>query len=83
MFLVSNCIRFWFELVNQKMVEMELNKMAHLMAHLPFLVIFHLKVIVCQILIFHIFMLIKLKKPIRDMKMIKLFTWFTNLFQSY
>ncbi len=37
-------IRFGFELVNQKLIEMKILKMSHL----TYLVIFHLKVIVCQ-----------------------------------
>jgi hypothetical protein len=36
--------RFGLELVNQKMFEMKISKMAHL----TYLVIFHLKIIVCQ-----------------------------------
>jgi hypothetical protein len=37
-------IRFWFELVNQKMLEMKILKMANF----TYLVIFHLKMIICQ-----------------------------------
>jgi hypothetical protein len=37
-------IRFGFELVNQKMFKMKILKIAHL----TYIVIFHLKVIVCQ-----------------------------------
>jgi hypothetical protein len=44
MFLFLDCTRFGFELVNQEMFEMKILKMNHL----TYLVIFHLKVIVCQ-----------------------------------
>ncbi len=44
MFLFLEYIRFGFELVNQKMFEIKIQKMKHL----TYLVIFHLKVIVCQ-----------------------------------
>jgi len=44
LFLFLDCTRFGFELVNQKMFEMKIWKMSHL----TYLVIFHLKVIVCQ-----------------------------------
>jgi hypothetical protein len=43
MFTFLDCIKFGFELVNQKMFEMKICKMTHL----TYLVIFHLKVIVC------------------------------------
>jgi hypothetical protein len=43
-FLVVDCIRFWFKLVNQIFFEMEFLKIAYF----TFLSIFHLKVIVCQ-----------------------------------
>jgi hypothetical protein len=36
-------IRFGFELFNQKMFEMKIEKMAHL----AYIVIFHLKMIIC------------------------------------
>jgi hypothetical protein len=39
-----DCTRFGFELLNQKMLEMKILKMAHL----TYLVIFHLKVIIFQ-----------------------------------
>jgi hypothetical protein len=39
-----NGIKFGFELVNQKIFEMKMSKMAHF----TYLVIFHLKIIVCQ-----------------------------------
>jgi hypothetical protein len=44
MFLFLDCTEFGFELVNQKMFEMKIKKMTHL----AYLVIFHLKMIVCQ-----------------------------------
>jgi hypothetical protein len=44
MFLFLDCTRFGFELVNQKMFEMKILKMTHV----TYLVIFHLKMIVCQ-----------------------------------
>jgi hypothetical protein len=44
MFLFLECTRFGFELRNQKMFEMKILKMTHL----TYLVLFHLKVIVCQ-----------------------------------
>ncbi len=44
MFLFLECTRFGFELVSQKMFEMKILKMNHF----TYLVIFHLKVIVCQ-----------------------------------
>ncbi len=49
---------FWFELFNKKTLEMKILKIAHL----TFLVIFHLKVIVCQKYIYCILMVIGLKK---------------------
>jgi len=42
--LFLDCIRFGFELVNHKMFKMKILKMTHLTC----LVIFHLKMIVCQ-----------------------------------
>jgi hypothetical protein len=39
-----DCTKFGFELINQEMFEMKIKKMAHL----TYLVIFHLKMIVCQ-----------------------------------
>jgi hypothetical protein len=42
MFLVLNYINIWFELIIQKIIEMKILKMAHL-------VIFHLKMTICQI----------------------------------
>jgi hypothetical protein len=53
------------------------------MIHLTLYVIFHLKVIFCQIFSLPHSYGHCLKKPIRDMIIIKLFTWYTNLFQSY
>jgi hypothetical protein len=44
MFMFVDCTKFGFELVSQKMFEMKLKKITHL----TYLVIFHLKVIVCQ-----------------------------------
>ncbi len=44
MFMFLDCTRFGLELVNQKMFEIEFLKMIHL----TYLVIFHLKVIICQ-----------------------------------
>ncbi len=44
MFLFLDCTRFGFELVNQKLFEMKILKMTHL----TYLVIFHLRMIVCQ-----------------------------------
>ncbi len=49
---------FWFELFNQKTFEMKILKMAHV----TFLVIFHLKVSVCQKNNYHILMVIGLKE---------------------
>jgi hypothetical protein len=43
-FFFFDNIRFWFELVNQKMLKMKIFKMAHL----TYLVIFHLKMIICH-----------------------------------
>jgi hypothetical protein len=42
-----------------------------------------LKWLFVKMLVYHIFMVITLKTPICYMIIIKLFTWFTNLFQSY
>jgi hypothetical protein len=75
-FLAS--IKFGYELVNQKMFEMKIEKMAHF----THFIILHLKLIVVKMLICHIFVLIAMKKPICDMIIIKIFTWFINLFQS-
>jgi hypothetical protein len=44
LFLCGLHFSFSFQLINQKMFEMKIQKMAHL----TYLVIFHLKVIVCQ-----------------------------------
>jgi hypothetical protein len=44
LFLCGLHSRFSFQLINQKMFEMKIQKMAHL----TYLVIFHLKVFVCQ-----------------------------------
>jgi hypothetical protein len=44
MFLFLDYTRFGFELVNQKLFEMRIKKITHLI----YLVIFHLKVIICQ-----------------------------------
>jgi hypothetical protein len=66
---------FGFELINQKTFETQLT-------HLTFF-IFYLKMIVCQnFSLPHTYGHCQ-KKPIFDMIIIKLFTWFTNLFQSY
>jgi hypothetical protein len=71
--------RFGFELVNQKMFEMKISKMAHF----TYLVIFHLKMIVCQNINFpHTYGYCP-KKSICGMIIIKLFTMVHNLFQSY
>ncbi len=62
--------RFRFELVNQKMFEMKISKMAHF----TYLVIFHLKMIVCQNINFpHTYGYCP-KKSICGMIIIKLFT---------
>jgi len=62
------------------MFEMKILKMTHL----TYLVIFHLKMIFVKMLICHKLMVIAPKnRPICDMTIIKLFTWLTNLFQSY
>jgi hypothetical protein len=42
-----------------------------------------LKWLFVNMLVYHIFMVIALKTPIYYMIIIKLFTWFTNLFRSY
>jgi hypothetical protein len=44
MCFILDYIKFWFELIDQNMFEMEFKKMVHL----RFLDIFNLKVIVCQ-----------------------------------
>jgi hypothetical protein len=43
-FCFLDCTRFKFKLLNQKMFEMKILKMTHF----TYLVLFHLKVIVCQ-----------------------------------
>jgi hypothetical protein len=78
MFLFLDYTRFGFELVNQKMFEMKILQMTRF----TYLVIFHLKVIVCQNVL-PMLMFIPQKTHICDMIKIKLFTWLTNLFQSY
>ncbi len=44
MFMFLDCTKFGFELVNKKMSKMKIKKISHL----TYLIIFHLKVIVCQ-----------------------------------
>ncbi len=77
-FFVLDYDSFLFELVNQKTYEMTILKMAHLISlescHLP---LFKKKINLPHIY-GHCF-----EKPMYDMIIIKLFTWFTNLFQSY
>jgi hypothetical protein len=70
MFLVLNYINIWFELIIQKTFEMKIFKMAHI-------VIFHLKMIVCQN--FNLPCIYGQCPKKCDMIIIKLFTWLINL----
>jgi len=79
MFLFLDYTRFEFELVNQKMFEIKILKMTHLI----YLVIFHLKMIIYQNINLPHTYGHRSKTSICDMIIIKLFTWLTNLFQSY
>jgi hypothetical protein len=78
-FLILICIRFLFELVNKKIWNEFFFKC--LTSH--FLSTSIWKWLVVKILIYHIFVIVALKKSIRNMIIIKLYTQLTNLFQSY
>ncbi len=76
--LYSNRVLVWIS--QPKRFEMEFLKMAHL----TFLTIFHLKVIIFQIFkLPHIYGHCRKKPHLWYMIIIKFFTWLTNLFQSY
>jgi len=82
----KTCLYFWttlnfgFELVNQNMFEMKILKTDphHISCHLPFE---NDSLSKCEFITY--LWSSHLKTSICDMIIIKLFTWLTNLFQSY